>query len=81
MTNIPLWAVVQLKPQDYEPYGKTKRIDTWDCSNGCRYFKRLLDSPDDYGVCVNLASHRCGLLTFEHQGCTKWQEREREWLD
>ena len=26
----------------------------------------------DWGVCGNPESHRCGLLTFEHQGCREF---------
>lgn len=27
----------------------------------------------DWGVCTNPKSHRCGLLTWEHQGCFQFQ--------
>jgi hypothetical protein len=30
----------------------------------------------DWGVCVNPKSHRCGLLTFEHQGCPEFEYDE-----
>lgn len=56
-------------PSDFEPWGERQR-DGPDCSVGCVYFVRL-EGPlgDDWGVCVNQASPRHGLLTFEHQGC------------
>ena len=28
----------------------------------------------DWGVCGNPASHRAGLLTFEHQGCPQFEQ-------
>lgn len=35
------------------------------------------------GVCVNGASHRCGLPTFEHQGCEQFEpdDSHRPWHD
>jgi hypothetical protein len=43
---------------------------------GCRWYVKLQGSlGHDWGVCTNAQSHRCGLLTFEHQGC---QQFERE---
>jgi hypothetical protein len=57
-----------------------------DCSGGCRHFAPLHVYPGDepthptyegddgdWGVCVNPRSHRCGLLTFEHQGCSAFE--------
>jgi len=32
----------------------------------------------DWGVCVNPASPRAGLLTFEHQGCEQFEHDESE---
>lgn len=62
---------------DYTPWGAVIR---WadpkkaypDCSCGCKYFVELGQETKlgaDWGVCCNPKSHRCGLLTFEHQGC------------
>ncbi|MBM3327783.1 MAG: hypothetical protein FJY65_12590 [Calditrichaeota bacterium] len=54
------------KPQDY---GNEETFDGG-CGCGCLAFIRLKGRlGDDWGVCVNPNSHRCGLLTFEHQGC------------
>ena len=70
-------ALVSL-PSDYTPFGKLERwenpeIDYPDCSCGCAHYHKLEgDANYDYGVCTNPASHRCGLLTFEHQGCLKF---------
>lgn len=58
---------------DFEPYGKRYRDDA-DCSGGCRHFA-ILDGVlgADWGVCMNKDSPRAGLLTFEHQGCPKFE--------
>ena len=68
-------------PEDYEPWGLVKR---WadphkpypDCSSGCKWARWLEDLKTeslggDWCVCTNPKSHRCGLLTFEHQGCVQ----------
>lgn len=80
-----LWAACKCLPQDYTPYGKEKR---WadpkkaypDCSGCCLYYEQLYDPVNnhddtDWGVCTNPKSHRCGLLTFEHQGCLQFRSR------
>lgn len=63
--------------EDYAPYGKVER---WkdpnkeypDCSTGCKFAIPLAGKLGmDWVVCTNPESHRCGLLTFEHQGCQK----------
>lgn len=69
-----LCTLVKNLPSDFEPWGE--RPDTergGDCSCGCVYFMPL-EWPlgGDWGVCVNPASPRCGLLTFEHQGCPEF---------
>jgi hypothetical protein len=47
-----------------------------DCSGGCKWYHTLSGPASlDWGVCGNPASHRAGLLTFEHQGCPEF-ERE-----
>jgi hypothetical protein len=72
-----LWKVCKELPGDYEPYGQASR-DGGDCSWGCLHYY-VLDARDgqplqeDWGVCANPASHRCGLLTFEHQGCGAYE--------
>ena len=48
--------------------------DGYDCSGGCMKFYALQHRDGewlgyDWGVCANPKSHRCGLLTNEHQGC------------
>jgi hypothetical protein len=83
-----LWRVTRRLPADYTPYGQEER---WadedrgypDCSCGCRRWRPLWDSerpgPDtDWGVCTNPASHRAGLLTFEHQGCFAFEPEQSE---
>ena len=67
-----LWEICKVLPEDYEPYGKGER-DGGDCSCGCLYYLPLEGKLGaDWGVCRNPDSHRCGLLTFEHQGCGKF---------
>jgi len=45
-----------------------------DCSCGCRWYVRLEPGLQlDWGICRNPASPRCGLLTFEHQGCRAFE--------
>jgi len=72
-----LRKIVKKLPQDYDPWGKLtedKRGDRWaDCSSGCRFYIPLEHHGADWGVCCNPKSHRSGLLTFEHQGCLKFQ--------
>jgi hypothetical protein len=63
-----LHAVCIRLPTDYEPYGFRVRTGP-DCASGCRWFLKLEARPYDWGVCSNPQSPRCGLLTFEHQGC------------
>jgi hypothetical protein len=63
-----LHAVCIQLPTDFEPYGYRLRTGP-DCSCGCVWFLKLQARPYDWGVCSNPESPRCGLLTFEHQGC------------
>lgn len=68
-----LLKIVKSDPKDYAPFGKVER---WaddkksypDCSCGCK-FALPVDGKlgADWIVCTNSKSHRCGLLTFEHQ--------------
>lgn len=74
--------VLKNLPQDYEPYGLSER-EGEDCSCGCIYFNPVFNSEDmgpdmDWGVCTNVASHRAGLLTFEHQGCSKFTRKTKD---
>jgi hypothetical protein len=79
LTHERLWHVRQRKPGDYEPYGKRKRLKGTtilsDCSGGCKWYHTLSGPASlDWGVCGNPASHRAGLLTFEHQGCPQFEQ-------
>jgi hypothetical protein len=70
-----MWRVVHQLPEDYESNGNTPREDASDCSCGCRYFIKLAGPLGmDWGICANPASHRAGLLTFEHQGCLAFED-------
>jgi len=74
-----LLRVVPVRERDYEPFGKVVRWaepgrDYPDCSCGCKWYLVLAGKLRfDWGVCANPASHRCGLLTFEHQGCGEFE--------
>jgi hypothetical protein len=63
-----LHAICIHLPTDFEPYGYRVRTGS-DCSCGCKWYLKLQAEPSDWGVCSNPQSQRCGLLTFEHQGC------------
>lgn len=77
------------KPEDWHPYGDedraAERHGGWgpDCSWGCDWFQPLHNPESggadaDWGVCTNPKSHRCGLLTFEHQGCPEFEGDDDE---
>lgn len=83
-----LLKLVPKRPEDYEPWGENER---WkdpsraypDCSGGCKFARWLEDRPGislgtDWCVCTNPKSHRCGLLTFEHQGCQAFKQEKDE---
>ena len=77
-----LWTVVKTLPGDYDPWGKVERdadpAQVYpDCSGGCWFFRDLHGGLGaDWGVCTNPASHRVGLLTFEHQGCQQFSRKQ-----
>jgi hypothetical protein len=72
-SHAQLWQIAIKLPTDYEPYGQMKRVSGYR-SCGCLWFRPLVTSPHDWGVCANPASPRTGLLTFEHQGCPHFEE-------
>lgn len=83
-----LFKVAPKLPDDYEPWGQVDRDQgneyLPDCSNGCKWFLPLADTNKehlgmDWGVCANPNSHRCGLLTFEHQGCGAYDQWDERW--
>jgi len=76
-----LLEIVKKLPSDFQPYGERDREADWgpDCSCGCRHFLKLDGQLGyDWGVCGNPKSPRCGLLTFEHQGCREFEGEKRE---
>jgi hypothetical protein len=82
VTHEDLRAVVIDMIGDYQPWGDKPREEgeIWhpDCSVGCKFFLPVQGKLGmDWGVCANPKSHRCGLLTFEHQGCPQF-ETEKE---
>ncbi|MGZ9166331.1 MAG: DUF3027 domain-containing protein, partial [Anaerolineales bacterium] len=71
-----LHSICRRLPSDFQPYGERER-DGPDCSSGCKHFLKLPGKLGaDWGVCANPASPRAGLLTFEHQGCEKFERDE-----
>lgn len=73
ITHEHLLSVMRELPGDYEPWGTAER-EGGDCSCGCKWYQPLDgELGGDWGVCANAASHRVGLLTFEHQGCAKFE--------
>lgn len=79
-----LLQVYRQLPDDYEPFGKVERTGG-DCSCGCKFFQPLKNAEADWGVCTNIKSHRCNLLTFEHQGCLHFEsgkektDKQQQW--
>lgn len=80
--HLALRQLVKTDPRDYQDWGLRVReqIDggfLQDCSAGCKH-ACLLDGDlgADWLVCGNPKSHRAGLLTFEHQGCDKFERDE-----
>ena len=74
-----LLGIMKRLPSDFAPWGERSREGDWgpDCSCGCRWYVRLEPGLQlDWGVCRNVASPRCGLLTFEHQGCRQFEADE-----
>jgi hypothetical protein len=79
------WSAVKKLPSDFEPYGQRSRSELtpsmemgMDCSCMCKHFHVLEEMPLDWGACTNLKSPRCGLLTFEHQGCYQYEVDEQQ---
>lgn len=77
-THEALWAVCKKLPEDHAGYGDPDRPHNPQCVEGCRFYHILNGYRGaDWGVCANPASHRAGLLTFEHQGCGEYEHDER----
>ena len=73
-----LHSICRHLPSDFQPYGDRER-DSPDCSSGCKHFLKLPGNLGmDWGVCINPASPRAGLLTFEHQGCEQFEGEETD---
>ncbi|MGO8949178.1 MAG: hypothetical protein ACLQUY_16335 [Ktedonobacterales bacterium] len=77
---VALFDIIE-RPEDYFPYGQNMDREDGrgedyrgDCFCGCKWFLPLEGELQlDWGVCTNRASHRVGLLTFEHQGCRHFE--------
>lgn len=80
ITHQHLLQIMPTRTEDYDPWGDNVR---WanddeaypDCSSGCKW-SAWLEGEMDWCVCANPASHRVGLLTFEHQGCQQFEYDE-----
>ena len=71
-----LHSICRHLPSDFQPYGERER-DGPDCSSGCIHFLKLPGKLGmDWGVCAHPGSPRAGLLTFEHQGCEQFEDRD-----
>ena len=77
-----LLTLVERDERDYQNFGTFDREsgpDGWhpDCSCGCKH-ALWLEGPlgGDWLVCGNPSSHRAGKLTFEHQGCPKFEDED-----
>ena len=82
-----LFRVMTVLPTDYDDYGgSVRRWETGenypDCSWGCRWaLWQKGQLGNDWCVCVNPASPRKGLLTFEHQagyGCFASRHKDQD---
>lgn len=70
-----LWQVCR-DQEGYRTGASTNNHELPDCSSGCRFFHPLSgDSGLDWGVCTNPKSPRAGLLTFEHDGCSGYEDK------
>jgi len=80
-THTDLLKIVKRLDTDFEPMGRRSRETDYgyDCSCGCRHYLPLKGNLGfDWGVCANPKSPRCGLLTFEHQGCKEFEGEETD---
>ncbi len=79
-----LLQIAVRRPEDYAPWGNVERwanpaLAYPDCSADCRFALDVAgDLANDWVICTNPKSHRAGLLTFEHQGCQKYEPRAQE---
>lgn len=88
LTHEKLLEIVPKRPEDYAPWGAVVRWASEDeaypdCSMGCAFAAWLGGGLRfDWCVCTNPASHRTGLLTFEHQGCQAFEPEDAppEWF-
>lgn len=81
--------IVRKLPADYDVWPEGKNV-RWaddhqaypDCSCNCKFAAWLAhELGSDWCVCTNPKSHRCGLLTFEHQGCQQFEHDDREGIE
>jgi hypothetical protein len=62
-----------------ESFSWTQQTHKPDCSCDCRFYLPLDGVLGaDWGVCSCEESPRAGLLTFEHQGCDRWESDPEE---
>ena len=79
LSHEQLVSVLRQHPEDHGGYGDAEQPHNPQCSDGwgCKFFHTLEGARGmDWGVCGNPESHRAGLLTFEPQGCSKFEPVE-----
>lgn len=73
-----LWEVCR-EQAEYVAGTDTDHHNKPDCSSGCRYFMPLEGKNGmDWGVCSEPRSSRAGLLTYEHMGCSFFEQEPVE---
>lgn len=73
--RLNLEKLVRVSLWDFKPFGTINKRDN-DCFSGCKFFIKL-NKYQDCGVCVNVKSHRCGLVTLRDQGCLDFVKQKR----
>lgn len=69
-----LFSILKKSLWDYKPFGTLPRSKK-DCSNKCKHYIPLSGKfKNDFGVCKNTKSFRCGLMTYKHQGCKEYEK-------
>jgi hypothetical protein len=74
-----LLDIVKTSKEDFVPWGEIDHVKEYkpDCSCNCKFFLKVDgELGSDWGVCTNRHSHRAGLLTFKHMGCSSYSEKD-----
>jgi hypothetical protein len=81
-----LFEIVTTMSSDFAPWGERMPISGGciqpDCSDGCRFFNRLVGSAGlHWGVCLSQQSPRSGILTYQGFGCAQFERRHEDDYD